>query len=300
MKYKRIKFEMFDYEKDFYRDFLIRENVNLLELAIIFADSVYGSLDHLFCLKDNNRTYVTEREDVYSPNVLYMSDHHLSDLDSDFLFIYDYGEDWTFKCSVENKSYNKPGNEFVYLLDGKGLGIFEDNKDLFMKYMKNGLDDSDVEEIWNLPIMEAGEIDEYDVEMEDYRIRKDAPFSIYEFIEECQEEGLETNIENIDLTEYKTEQEIDDYFGDEYDEDFDDEDFDDFDIVQMAFLESANYLIENTKFGKEEYNRLLKKHEDLEIRAIFMKELLSLVRDALYGENNEFNNKLVDALRKIK
>ena len=295
MKYKRIRIEMYGFEKDFYRDLLIRENVNLLELGIIFIDSIYGTCEHLFCLKDNNRTYVTEQEDISSPNMLYMSDHYLSDLENDFTFTYDYGEDWTFRCSIDNKSYNKPGNEFVYLLDGKGLGIFEDNRYLFMQYMNDGINDEDVEEIWNLPVMEASEIDEYDIEMEDNRIRKDVPFSIYNYIEESQENGFEKNIKNIDLSDYKTQEEIDDYFGGE-----EDEDFDDFDIVQMAFLESANYLIENTKFGKEEYNRLIKNHEDLEIRALFMKEMLTLVRDALCGENNEFNKKLTDALRKVK
>lgn len=295
MKYKKIKFEMVGFEKDLYRDFLIREDVNLLELGVIFIDSVYGELEHLFCFKDKNRTYVTEREDISSPNILYMSDHHLSGLDREFIFIYDYGEDWTFRCSIESKLHNKSGNEFVYLLDGKGLGIFEDNKELFMKYMKNGLDDDDIEDIWNLPVMESSELDEYDVENEGYRLRNNAPFSIYEYIEESQEDGFETNIKNIDLSEYKTEQEIEDYFGNEYDEDYDD-----FDIVQMAFLESANYLIENTKFGKEEYNRLIKNHEELEVRALFMKEMLTLVRDALCGENDEFNKKLVEALRKEK
>ena len=42
MKYKRIKFELRGFEKALYRDFLIREDVNLLELGIIFVDSVYG------------------------------------------------------------------------------------------------------------------------------------------------------------------------------------------------------------------------------------------------------------------
>lgn len=298
MKYKRIRFEMMGFEKDLYRDLLIRENVNLLELGVIFIDSVYGNLEHLFCFKDKNRTYVTEQEDIDSPNMLYMSDHHLSDLDNDFIFIYDYGEDWTFRCFIEDRTYNKPGNEFVYLLDGKGLGIFEDNKDLFIQYINNGLNDDDVEEIWNLPIMESKEIDEYDVEMEDYRLRKDVPFSIYEYIDDCQEDGFETSIKNIDLTDYKTEEEIDEYFDDEYDEEFDPSDS--MDLMQMMFLESSNHLIENTDFGREQYNRLIKKYEDLEVRSIFMREMLQLVDGAMHGENDEFNEKLYKALRKVK
>ncbi len=291
MKYKRIKFEMMGFEKDFYRDFLIREDVNLLELGIIFIVSAYGNLEHLFCIRDNNRTYVTEQEDIYSPNMLYLSDHSLSDLDNDFMFIYDYGEDWTFKCSVENKSYNKPGNEFVYLLDGKGLGIFEDNRDLFMKYMNSGINDEEVDGIWNLPIMSASEIDEYDVECEDYRIRNDVPFSIYEYIEECQEEGFE--LDNIDLSDYKSDEELDDYFDDE-------EEIEDLDMVQIAFLESANYFIENTKFGKEEYERLLRNHEDFEVIELFMMKLLSLVTDDLSGRSDDFNKRLIEALRREK
>lgn len=291
MKYKRIKFEMMGFEKDFYRDFLIREDVNLLELGIIFIVSVYGNLEHLFCIRDNNRTYVTEQEDIYSPNMLYLSDHNLSDLDNEFMFIYDYGEDWTFKCSIDNKSYNKPGNEFVYLLDGKGLGIFEDNRDLFMKYMNSGINDEEVDGIWNLPIMSASEIDEYDVECEDYRIRNDVPFSIYEYIEDCQEEGFE--LDNIDLSDYKSDEELDDYFDDE-------EEIEDLDMVQIAFLESANYFIENTKFGKEEYERLLRNHEDFEVLELFMMKLLSLVTDDLSGRSDDFNKRLIEALRREK
>ncbi len=291
MKYKRIKFEMMGFEKDFYRDFLIREDVNLLELGIIFIDSVYGSLEHLFCIRDNNRTYVTEQEDICSPNMLYMSDHSLSDLDNDFMFIYDYGEDWTFKCSIDNNPISKPGNEFVYLLDGKGLGIFEDNRDLFIKYMNSGLNDEEAEDIWNLPIMSASEIDEYDVECEDYRIKNDVPFSIYEYIEGCQEEGFE--IDNIDLSDYKSDEELDDYFDDE-------EEIEDLDMVQMAFLESANYFIENTKFGREEYERLLRNHEDFEVIELFMMKLLSLVTDDLSGRSDDFNKRLIKGLREEK
>ncbi len=291
MKYKRIKFEMMGFEKDFYRDFLIREDVNLLELGIIFIDSVYGSLEHLFCIRDNNRTYVTEQEDICSPNMLYMSDHSLSDLDNDFMFIYDYGEDWTFKCSIDNNPISKPGNEFVYLLDGKGLGIFEDNRDLFIKYMNSGLNDEEAEDIWNLPIMSASEIDEYDVECEDYRIKNDVPFSIYEYIEGCQEEGF--NIDNIDLSDYKSDEELDDYFDDE-------EEIEDLDMVQMAFLESANYFIENTKFGREEYERLLRNHEDFEVIELFMMKLLSLVTDDLSGRSDDFNKRLIKGLREEK
>lgn len=294
MKYKRIKFELRGFEKVLYRDFLIREDVNLLELGIIFVDSVYGEFEHSFCFRNKNRTFVTESQDTSSPNTLYMSDHCLDDLGNEFTFIYDYDENWLFDCRVEDKIYHKPGNDFVYILDGKGEGVFEDNRELFDLYVSGELklEEIDEDDVWNINI---ADFYDYDVEYEDIRIRDVIPFAIHSYIADCQEAGYELNIDNINLEDYKSQEEINEYLDFE-----DDEDYDDFDIVQMAFLESANYLIENTDFGKEEYNRLIKNHEDLEVRALFMKEMLTLVRDALCGENNEFNKKLIEALRKEK
>lgn len=294
MNYKRIKFELRGYENTLYRDFLIREDVNLLELGIILVDSVYGELNHLFCFRNKTRTFVTENQDMTSPNTLYMSDYHLNDLGNNFTFIYDYGEDWIFDCNVEDKTYHKPGNDFVHILNGAGLAIFEDNRELFELYVGGelSLDEIDEEMVWNTDI---ADFNNYDVECEDKRIRDMIPFAIYSYIADCQNAGYELNIKNINLDDYKSQEEIDEYLDYE-----NDEDNDDFDMIQMAFLESANYLIENTEFGKEEYNRLIKNHEDLEVRAIFMKELLSLVKDAMHGENNEFNEKLYKALRKEK
>ncbi len=308
MKYRNIKIELKEYPKRLKREFLVREDVNLIELGIIFLTSLNFDIEYdgLFSFKTRNKKYVLEQEDVEGPNTLFMSEHKMTDLDFCFNFHYESCDEYDFNCTMSSKAYTKQGNNFVYLLSGKGEGILEEGRDELFEYFKGNpgpanrlfLDES------NLLLEDIRDYDDYDVDFYKYLLEDSIPYVIHDFIDRCHKQEFELNIENIDLAEYKSQDEILEYYsGSDEDIELDDDlkfNDDDLKAMELIFMEAATYMLKETDFGRAEFDRLSEKYDLMDIIGFTMEKMVPLVKDVMHGENAEFNKKLKEALKKVK
>ena len=304
MNYKKIKMYMENLENRFYRDFLVREDVNLIELGCVMSTLIKATYEHPFYFISSTNKYVPEGfigDDI--DDELYMSDYKLDDLGKDFIFIYDVEEEWVFKCLVYDDVVKKDGNDYVEVIDGKGIGIFEDARITFEAYIRGHFDRADtVEELAkldfpvpsNLDMFRYTEFEYYNPNEENETIAKEVAIDIYDYICEEHASGFEKDIKNIDLEDYLSEEEIKDFFGD-VKETLDIE-FENFSkTMELTLLSSVNEQIDTIDFVNKAYKRLSEKYSDFDAKLKIMEKLAMAVADTLKGSNEEYK-KMVENL----
>lgn len=122
MTYTKIKITN-EGDEELYRVILVKENLELFELASAIVYFLGGDISHFTMILDNDKKYVkasyfTNKNDK---NHLYIADYHLTDLSSEFVLVYD--DKMSFKCQIlEDKIEIEDEREFV-LTDGKGKEI---------------------------------------------------------------------------------------------------------------------------------------------------------------------------------
>lgn len=304
MNYKKIKMSLRGKEDFLYREFLVRENVNLIELACIMSTLVRASYERHFYFVSSTNKYLPEELIMGALDELYMADYKMSDLGNDFVFIYDTNENWVFDCHVDNKEVLKEGYDYVKIIDGRGMGIFEDAFATYDAYTLGYLDPNmnieDIEKESNYPvpsnldILYYGESDDYDVEMENEGIAKQVAFDIFDYIEDEHDLGYERDVENINLQDYIPYEELDDFLGipddlkDVFDKDFEEI----FNLFEGTLLAAVNEQIKNVDFVKDTYNRLFKKYGEHGAKMMIMDKLVLILRDVLRGTCKEYQEML--------
>ncbi len=304
MNYKKVKMSLRGKEDFLYREFLVREDVNLIELACIMSTLIRASFEYRFYFVSNTSKYLPEELIMGALDELYMADYKMSDLGNDFVFIYDTNENWIFDCHVDNKVIKKHGNDYVKIIDGKGMGIFEDAMATFDAYTSGYLDPNmNIEDIEkesnylvpsNLDIMYYGESDDYDAEIENESIAKQVAFDIFDYIDDEHNLGFEKNIENINLQDYIPYEELDDFFGipdglrEVFDEDFEGI----FNAFEETLLAAVDEQIKNNKYIEDIYNKLSKKYGEHGAKMMIMDKLVLILRDSLRGTSKEYQEML--------
>lgn len=147
MIYTQIKITYSRYPKRLYRILAIKGDPNLLVLGGIIARSFGAWFEHgyLFQVKDTSYIFDSWLEDFPDEKALPISKYSLSDLPSKFSFLYDTGEGWEFTCQkIKNgQIYHDETSEdapLAFLIEGKGQGIFENDRWTFERYMEGEID----------------------------------------------------------------------------------------------------------------------------------------------------------------
>jgi len=173
MIYKKVKLEFDEAKERLSRTLLIKENTNLVILGAIFCSALRTEFEHCF--------YFEKGKTHYSPDVFLaegsmgmikevpMKKYKLKDMGMSFKFIYDTGENWEFNCKVSNKDVEVNGKQPAYLIDGKGQGVWEDNKGTLMAYIVGEIDpESNINDEekgfhlpWNFNNSKYGDFDYY-------------------------------------------------------------------------------------------------------------------------------------------
>ena len=198
----------------------------------------------------------------------------------------------------------KDGNDYVEIIDGRGMGIFEDAMATYdaytLGYLDSNMNINDIERESNylvpsnLDIMYYREADDYDVETENENIAKQVAFDIFDYIEDEHEQGFEKDVENINLQDYIPYEELDNFFDmpDDLKEVFD-EDFENvFNLFEGTLLSVVNEQITNNKYIEDIYNTLSKKYNDHEARMMIMDKLVLILRHVLKGTSEEYQELL--------
>ena len=161
----------------FYRTFLVREDINLGELGELIVDIFGGTLEHFFLyrLKDKSllpSSWVDEWNYMGNRINETFKDKTIKDLPEHFVFEYDTGDGWDFDCKIYKTIVTKEfeDDEDIptgFVLEAKGMGIWEDNIRSLYAYLEGEIDkefDGEDEERgiykpWNFHIKKYSEFD---------------------------------------------------------------------------------------------------------------------------------------------
>ena len=166
----------------FYRVFLIRENTNLGELGEFMVDILGGAFEHYFLFKSKDLSFVpstwVDDWNCFRICATSFKDKTIEDLGDNFMFLYDTGDGWDFNCKVYKRKITKEVDEdgipFGFVLDAKGMGIWEDNIGSLYSYLNGEIskdynqedEERGIYKPWNYDIDKYSEFDD-PVDIED-------------------------------------------------------------------------------------------------------------------------------------
>ena len=128
MNYKRLRISFNDAKKEFYRNLYIREDVNLAELGYILCAALSTEFSHMFGFKTKDGFIDMEDKALFEKTV--------GSIEKKFTFIYDFGEDWAFTCTISPSDYELDETSKALFIGGKGQGVWEDNKASLLMYLE--------------------------------------------------------------------------------------------------------------------------------------------------------------------
>ena len=221
MEYTKIRLD-FKYgpKNRFYRVILVKGDPDLFKLSCAFCTILGATFEHCFLIscekEDVNYVMASFLEDSIG-NYKYLGRHSLRELPEKFVFTYDTGDGWDFDCKIYKKSVEiKSTKEFI-LLDGHGLGIWEDNIRSLWAYFDGEVDpesdDIDEEKGFSLPWnLDMEKYSDFDKPLDIEKISKSLTRNIhqdYYDMSESEREYIEENKIDIDNAE--------DYFAEDDD-----------------------------------------------------------------------------------
>ena len=287
--YVKIKAEFADAPKRLYRTLLVREDESLVNLGCILLTAFSAEFEHCFLFSKGRTEYVPSVfMDNSIPDCVIMDDCTLKDLGEKFSFEYDTGECWDFNCKVYKKTEVRSDIRYAKILDGKGIGIWEDNAYTLRSYLAGEIDPEcdEPDELngyyfpWNLHIEKFGDFDDpLDIEEE----------------QEYFDEFIEDNIaEYVDAMC----DDIDEYDDDEFEDELDEQDIMDF-LSELTFSAVVAQIGVNDTV-KKTYDRLAKKHSPDEAIDLIV-EVLGEQLFNLLSLNSPFGTEIYfDKLKKLK
>ena len=277
MKYKKVRIDFKYCEKGrFFRTFLIKEDLNLVDLGCAFVTALEGVFEHNFVFYTKDYTYNPRAFLEYDKfdNDLLMDDYNLSDLGDKFEFTYDTGDGWDFDCKVYTKTEEINSDEEVILIDGAGQGIWEDNIHSLSEYFDGRLnpDGNNTEPDengcclpWNMEIEKYSDFDNYD-------------------LEEAKEFFYDMYV--MERDKYKDDERR--YFAGESEEEYDDEEDEDTVMenphLQKAMLAAVDEQIVNLDYVRNTYDRLTRDYSELDAKKLIAGVLLA---EIYYAEKEQ-------------
>ena len=277
MKYREIKAALEEYNDRFYRVVLAKENVSLYELGVILGTALGCEFEHMFMFRSGKDKFCDpawiDRDNEYS-----YYDKKLEDLDKNFIFSYDTGDGWDFECRISDETFDMDTDKIAILEEGKGQGIWEDNKFNLMRYLDGEIDpDTDEEDEengiyfpWN-----------YDIErFSDFDTDFDLKFEQEDFAE-CVEDNLYSLKEARD--------EVSDFLPDNDD----DNNINIMSAYDSAFDIVCEYIASYQIMTDDEVQTMFDDLKDETGEENAMRKLISVVKDELseYIDNNEMLKK---------
>ena len=206
MEYRRIRISYEDGKDRFYRVLDIRNDLNLVYAGIIFCSSLGCEFVHHFMFRYEKQAYVPESfmGDSFT-GWKPMKEHSLKELGESFIFEYDTGDGWGFICETVSL-FEKDDMAFAYLIDGKGQGIWEDNRYSLDRYLEGKVaadascseEDELIQLPWNYENDCFGDFDDYDPGEEAELFEDFFLSDINEYLHNCHLNGFEKEIRYVD------------------------------------------------------------------------------------------------------
>ena len=301
MKYKEVRLDFEYCEKGrFYRTLLVLPGTNLVDLGCAIITAFGGMFEHSFLFNSPKGTFFPRAfmEEGTLSNAKLMNNYIIEALGDEFTFTYDPSEGYDFTATVTESETEYDGENNMYLIDGAGQGIWEDNIYTLQAYLDGEIEDPYTKEDeeqgyslpWNFPVETYSEFDtSFDLELEMDRFE-----SMY----------------LADIDEYKDSE--NEFFG-SYDENeltnVEDEEYDDaeeefMDMVGNLFRTCEAMVEEQIKEEpeiKEIYEKLLVNHKSHEAKEMILKEFIYFtMQKASKGEYLEPKEYINDLKKLVK
>lgn len=172
MEYYKLKIEFKPFPKRLNRTILVRKDVDLFSLGCIITNIFYGVFEHLFSFKDSQHLYslLTKDSDYFFEEEIDMRGITLEEVDKKFLFTYDFGDNYEFKCTRYDDIENLKQTKLAIVKKATGKGIFEDNITTLYDYLDGQITDMDINEEgiysypWNFDLNSLDEFDDVSIE----------------------------------------------------------------------------------------------------------------------------------------
>lgn len=292
MEYNRISVSYEEAKDRFYRVLDIRSDLNLVYVGCILCTALSCEFEHNFMFRSNKKAYVPESftgngYDGWKP----MKDYILKDLGPYFTFEYDTGDGWEFECETLG-SYNNDDTSFAILIDGKGQGVWEDNKyslDMYLSGLVSPSADHDpknpsVTLPWNHENVCFADFEDYDLAEEQQYFEDFYLDDINEYVDGYHRHGFEKDVRYVDPELYYSGENpfvdgLDLYDGDEpfdwnRDQEMDQFHFDDEDLLTDSYVNmqiSSYYLIKGLL---EHFSLLYPEKDEYSLMEIVKEQLL--------------------------
>lgn len=274
MLYRKITIACKGAEKRLNRVLQVRTDVDVLTLGYIILSSLEAEFTSPYAIEAQDACYVFDSalEQDYMPYTgtkewRSLRDYHFTDLTSQFCVKYFDNEEpdmeWEFECKADKKTSRLASDLYAFLMDGTGMGLWEEQKKNYFDYLAGKIDPNDAyaytdNDVWipsNLNIETFGETDSaFDLEI----AKEDFEADMYpEYVNE-RTKFIEAYIYDDDDDEEDAEWN-DDIWDDE--EDFldylDDTDEDSITRGAMAMvMTAAMQHIDNIDFVREKFDEL--------------------------------------------
>ena len=181
----------------FFRTFLVREDIGLGELGELIVDIFGGTMEHFFMYSTKEKSYIPSSwidnwDDMSTHQHEPFKNKNIKDLPNNFIFIYDTGDGWDFDCKIYKVKVTKTFDDdedipTAFVIDAKGMGIWEDNIRSLYAYFDGEIDknyngedeEKGIYKPWNYDIDKYSEFDN-PVDIEELNDKAMFFFPVYE------------------------------------------------------------------------------------------------------------------------
>ncbi len=135
MRYKTLLIEFMPFPKRLSRIIKVREDLDLFTLGVVLVVAFNGKFEYPFVFQTRRRDYLSEHfSQLDTDTQVHMTNYHLKDLGSNFIFMYNTADSWIFKIKVTNTEEIR-SRKHGFIIDGVGQGIWENGLDLLTRYL---------------------------------------------------------------------------------------------------------------------------------------------------------------------
>lgn len=227
MLYTKVRIEDKWNPKRLYRVVLLKGNPRLSILGAVFGFIFEASFEHYFMFRTKKESFVANSW-LYqfgdNENEKSISFTCFNDLDSEFEYEYDTGEGYEFKCKKYKSKIEVNRDELeedypdVIVIEGKGLGIFENNHMMLDDYLSGEISgdfsekDCDEENYYEMPYnLDMDKLSDFDreLDLEYYEMYyENVEYIAKRFDDEIIDEPLEFNEDDKEFADWMTRSEV--------------------------------------------------------------------------------------------
>lgn len=167
MRYKTLHIEFMPFPKRLNRIIKVREDLDLFTLGVVLVVALNGQFEYPFVFQTRRRDYLSRYfGQIDEETQVYMTNYHLKDLGSNFIFMYDTADSWIFKVKVINIEEIR-SRKHGFIIDAVGQGIWENELDLLTRYLKGevrgdirqGQEEDKLSHLWERKVRPVSDFD---------------------------------------------------------------------------------------------------------------------------------------------